>query len=595
MSLISEERKTVLTITLMIVFVFIATSVIFAYTQQLMSEKELVGGFKSASMYSTNYISADNANEMKGVLDSTTNKVLLNRELNRTSINEIVNSIAIRNPARRNDVINLLSSWLSLLTTIGNRNLSIDESGRRFNRNLSSTSTETTLKCKFSIIEAVLAIYYATGAMATTKTSGLENVLGSGSFNVAFAVQFDKKFQNQVGNQNQPFINQIIPGESYVLKASQVDDYIIRRQMTNKAKGIGTPEDEKARVHSATNRQSKTWFASTEFQTKVNQGDIRNVEKYLSTLYLNGAYLTTDECKKQFIDYTKIDYDTPLRGFWSVEEFLKPVNFQMLKPRAKNPEDTAFYYRYLLPYFQFMLDFNDSLWGRAPSNFSYFDWKIGNLGFKQAQPGAIAQYKIIDAELNSAFTAYNTGAVGNKLINISMTHYLDYSNETKQYYESRHPGEPKLPDRIVFYGQFHPREASLQICFRDFMSILYNTNRKAYGDNLKTVGRPGPGGISWGRTVNNRYMRGMIRGIDDITKWVYGILHDEVNVVKAKNLTNMRSKSADDKAVLPPAIKFSLEEALEYIKVDEYVEVTPHFMRIRKIILDELERKRANR
>ena len=68
-----------------------------------------------------------------------------------------------------------------------------------------------------------------------------------------------------------------------------------------------------------------------------------------------------------------------------------------------------------------------------------------------------------------------------------------------------------------------------------------------------------------------------------------------INVVKAKNLTNMRSKSADDKAVLPPAVKFSLEEALEYIKVDEYVEVTPHAMRIRKIILDELERKRANR
>lgn len=68
-----------------------------------------------------------------------------------------------------------------------------------------------------------------------------------------------------------------------------------------------------------------------------------------------------------------------------------------------------------------------------------------------------------------------------------------------------------------------------------------------------------------------------------------------INVIKAKNLTNMRSKSADDKAVLPPAIKFSLEEALEYIKEDEYVEVTPHSMRIRKIILDELERKRANR
>ena len=68
-----------------------------------------------------------------------------------------------------------------------------------------------------------------------------------------------------------------------------------------------------------------------------------------------------------------------------------------------------------------------------------------------------------------------------------------------------------------------------------------------------------------------------------------------INVTKSKKLTNMRSKSADDKAVLPPPVIFSLEEALEYIKEDEYVEVTPTHMRIRKIILDELERKRAGR
>ncbi len=68
-----------------------------------------------------------------------------------------------------------------------------------------------------------------------------------------------------------------------------------------------------------------------------------------------------------------------------------------------------------------------------------------------------------------------------------------------------------------------------------------------------------------------------------------------INVTKSKKLTNMRSKSADDKATLPPPIVFSLEEALEYIKDDEYVEVTPHHMRIRKIILDETERKRQGR
>ncbi len=65
-----------------------------------------------------------------------------------------------------------------------------------------------------------------------------------------------------------------------------------------------------------------------------------------------------------------------------------------------------------------------------------------------------------------------------------------------------------------------------------------------------------------------------------------------VNVTKSKKLTNMRASGSDDKVQLPPPVVFSLEEALEYIKEDEYVEVTPKAMRIRKIILDETERKR---
>lgn len=66
-----------------------------------------------------------------------------------------------------------------------------------------------------------------------------------------------------------------------------------------------------------------------------------------------------------------------------------------------------------------------------------------------------------------------------------------------------------------------------------------------------------------------------------------------INVVTSKNLTNMRSKSADDKSTTAPPIKFSLEEAMEYIRDDEYLEITPKSLRIRKIILDETERKRA--
>lgn len=65
-----------------------------------------------------------------------------------------------------------------------------------------------------------------------------------------------------------------------------------------------------------------------------------------------------------------------------------------------------------------------------------------------------------------------------------------------------------------------------------------------------------------------------------------------VNICKTKKLTNVRAAGSDEKIILPPAIKFSLEEALEYIQEDELVEVTPHFMRIRKTMLDPLERKR---
>ena len=67
-----------------------------------------------------------------------------------------------------------------------------------------------------------------------------------------------------------------------------------------------------------------------------------------------------------------------------------------------------------------------------------------------------------------------------------------------------------------------------------------------------------------------------------------------INICKTKKLTNMRASGSDDKVMLPPPVVFSLEEALEYIQEDELVEVTPKSMRLRKIILDEIERKRKS-
>ena len=75
-------------------------------------------------------------------------------------------------------------------------------------------------------------------------------------------------------------------------------------------------------------------------------------------------------------------------------------------------------------------------------------------------------------------------------------------------------------------------------------------------------------------------------------------VHDNdlvVNVTKAKQLTNVRASGSDDKARIIPKTEMSLEECLEYIKADEYVEVTPQSIRMRKCILDHLERKRSNK
>jgi GTP-binding protein len=68
-----------------------------------------------------------------------------------------------------------------------------------------------------------------------------------------------------------------------------------------------------------------------------------------------------------------------------------------------------------------------------------------------------------------------------------------------------------------------------------------------------------------------------------------------INIIRTKKLTNMRASGSDDKTSIAPAIKFSLEEAMEYIRNDEYLEVTPKNMRIRKIMLNEHERKRQSK
>lgn len=109
-------------------------------------------------------------------------------------------------------------------------------------------------------------------------------------------------------------------------------------------------------------------------------------------------------------------------------------------------------------------------------------------------------------------------------------------------------------------------------------------------------------GTAFGYALNNLQSRGrfFISPQDEVyAGQVIGEHSKEgdlgVNVCKSKKLTNMRASGSDDKVALAPPIVFSLEDALEYIKPDEYVEITPQSQRMRKIILDESERKRLSR
>ena len=140
-------------------------------------------------------------------------------------------------------------------------------------------------------------------------------------------------------------------------------------------------------------------------------------------------------------------------------------------------------------------------------------------------------------------------------------------------------------------------EAIIAHRFKNYQPFKGEILRRTNGSMISMEG-----GTAFAYSINNLQDRGKF--FIDPQEQVYAgqvvgeHVHDNdlvVNVTKSKQLTNMRASGSDEKARIIPATVFSLEEALEYIKEDEYVEVTPKNMRMRKIILDHLERKRANR
>ncbi len=140
-------------------------------------------------------------------------------------------------------------------------------------------------------------------------------------------------------------------------------------------------------------------------------------------------------------------------------------------------------------------------------------------------------------------------------------------------------------------------EAIMSHIFKEYQPFKGDIDRRTNGSIIAMEG-----GTAFAYAIDKLQDRGkfFIYPQDDVYagQVVGEHVHDKdlvVNVTKSKKLTNMRASGADDKARIIPPVVFSLEEALEYIKEDEYVEVTPKSMRMRKVILDENERKRANK
>lgn len=130
-----------------------------------------------------------------------------------------------------------------------------------------------------------------------------------------------------------------------------------------------------------------------------------------------------------------------------------------------------------------------------------------------------------------------------------------------------------------FYG-YEPWKGDLGVRRNGALISLETGTAIAYSiDKMQDRGRffVNPGEDIYAGQVIGEYTRQ-----DDLT----------INITRTKKMSNMRASGSDEKTSIAPAIKFSLEEALEYVRNNEYVEVTPHFMRIRKIHLDEHERKR---
>ncbi|HJZ39247.1 MAG TPA: translational GTPase TypA [Bacteroidales bacterium] len=140
-------------------------------------------------------------------------------------------------------------------------------------------------------------------------------------------------------------------------------------------------------------------------------------------------------------------------------------------------------------------------------------------------------------------------------------------------------------------------EAVMSHRFKDFEPLKGDIERRTNGSLIAMES-----GIAYAYAIDKLRDRGMFFTESQEEVYAGQVVGENcragdlvVNVTRSKKLTNMRASGSDDKVKLTPPVKFTLEEALEYIQEDEYVEITPNSIRLRKILLNETDRKRANK
>ncbi len=177
-----------------------------------------------------------------------------------------------------------------------------------------------------------------------------------------------------------------------------------------------------------------------------------------------------------------------------------------------------------------------------------------------ARKGEIANIEVKDERAHLEFFVPSRGLIGLRNQMLTATE-----------------GEAIMAHRLKGYepwkGELGVKRNGALISLETGTAITYSI------DKMQDRGRffVNPGEDVYAGQVIGEYTR-----MDDLT----------INIIRTKKMSNMRASGSDEKTSIAPAIKFSLEEAMEYIRNDEYIEITPNFMRIRKIYLDEHERKR---